>query len=47
MRIFAIAVAVVGGLIPYASAVDDWMGCDYRQFCTRHRDYLNKELKEP
>jgi len=23
------------------------MGCDYRQFCTRHRDHLLKELDSP
>ena len=45
MRIFGSA--ITASIIPLANAVADWMGCDYRQFCTRHRDYLTKELAEP
>ena len=33
-------------LASLATAVDDWMGCDYRKFCTRHRDYMLKELTD-
>ena len=33
-----------GTFASLAVAVDDWMGCDYRKFCSRHRDYLKLEL---
>lgn len=29
------------------AAVDDWMGCDYRDFCSRHREYILDELETP
>ena len=34
-------------MVDLAGAVDDWMGCDYRDFCSRHRDYILSELSSP
>ena len=34
-------------MLESAMAVDDWMGCDYRDFCSRHRKYILDELETP
>lgn len=39
--------APLGALATLATAVDDWMGCDYRDFCSRHREYLLDQLQTP
>ncbi len=43
MRFGNLAV-LFGAFASLAVAVDDWMGCEYRDFCSRHRDYLKLEL---
>lgn len=46
MRLFSSIVAPAV-LVTMTNAVDDWMGCDYRDFCSRHREYLLDELAKP
>ena len=36
----ALLAATTSLMLGWVEAVDDWMGCDYRDFCSRHRDYI-------
>lgn len=47
MRGVSYLAAAIGAIAPLAAAVDDWMGCDYRPFCTTHRKYLLEQLESP
>ena len=42
-----IAASIAATLSDLTGAVDDWMGCDYRDFCSRHREYLLDEIASP
>lgn len=48
MRFNALVTASASLLLSQqVAAVDDWMGCNYRDFCSRHRDYILSELETP
>ena len=40
-------IVLLGVIATFSTAVDDWMGCSYREFCTRHRQYMLDELETP
>ena len=42
---FVLALFICAGMPNLAAAVDDWMGCDYRNFCSRHREYMLNEYQ--